>query len=396
MRASVVVVSWNGRELLQALLPELRAAVEPGGAEIVVVDNGSSDGSLEWIRREHAAVRLVASPTNVGFARGANLGAQAASGELLVLLNNDALPAPGWLAQITAPLEEGVADVVGGKILDAGGAHVDFGEGLLTFDGHAFQRASGTPVALDPFTTRRRSLFACGGNMALGRELFLELGGFDEDYFAYFEDVDLGWRANLWGKTVLLVPDAVVKHRGAGTSGRLDPFDRGFLFEVNAFQTAVKNLDDVQLRDYLPSILLTLLSRLQSLTVRLADGEGLLGSYPFSREGYRPTSAASGWLGRMLGGTAPTLELQHPHSLSYARSVEYILTHLDRILEKRQRVQARRVVDGADVLKLLEVAAVPTYPGDEQLFATAFFRYLLPADVRLRRLAEVQSSSAYS
>jgi GT2 family glycosyltransferase len=361
---------------------------------VVVVDNGSTDGSVAFVREAHPQVKVVPCSVNGGFARGVNAGARAATGDALVLLNNDAAPSPGWLAALLGPIDDGTADVVGGKILDWEGKHLQFGQGVLTFDGHAFQDQMGLGTEADPFRERRRSLFACGGNMAVRRSLFLELGGFDEDFFAYFEDVDFGWRACLAGHRVILEPAAVVRHRGAATSSRLDPFDRGFLFEVNAFQTAVKNLGDEELRSYLPAILLTLLSRLQSLTVRLADDDGQLSVYPFGPEGYRPSPGGPGLVGRLLGASHG-LRVTHPHGLSYARSVEYILTHLDAILAKRQAIQSLRRVPDGEILSLVEVAAVPTYPGDEELFRSAFFRYLLPKGVTSRTMASIQHSSPY-
>ena len=392
MRASVVVVTWNGREHLQTLLPALRPLVP--AHEVVVVDNGSHDGTGEFVANSYPDFTLVRNDHNAGFAAGVNRGVEAADGDVAVFLNNDAVPLPNWLEELILPIESGEAEVCGGRILDWEGKTLSFGEGLLTFDGHAFQKNVGAAVSEMPLPDPQYSLFASGGNMAVRRDRFLELGGFDPDYFAYFEDVDFGWRANLAGDRVLLIPGGVVRHQGAGTSGRLDPFDRGFLFEVNAFQTVVKNLGEAELKEFLPAVLLTLLSRLQSLTVRLADESGLLDRFPFSPEGYRPSRTGGGMLSR-LAGRRETLELTHPHSISYARSIQYILENLDRILEKRRSVQALRRVECSDVLSRIEVAAVPTYPGDEQLFQTAFFRYVRPALVTDRTLDDIQNASPY-
>lgn len=394
--ATVVVVTWDGREHLEALLPALLALDAPaGGLEIVVVDNGSTDGTDGLLARHQDRLRVVRNGHNAGFARAVNQGVDAARGEIVALLNNDAVPDRAWLLELIAPIAGGEADVVGGRILDWEGGRLQFDEGVLTFDGHAFQKNEGMPLASTAggdSASPRRVLFTCGGNMAARRSVFQEVGGFDADYFAYFEDVDFGWRANLAGFRVVQTSGAMVRHRGAGTSSRLDPFDRGFLFEVNAFQTAIKNLGEDELRDYLPAILLTLLSRMHSVVLRTSDRDARLRHVPFGPEGYEP-DPLPGPIARLLG--ARGLEIAHPHALSYGRVVEYLLSHLDRIFEKRQIVQRMRKVSCAEVLKLCEIVVVPTYPGDEELFDSAFFRYLAPAGIAYRRLKEIQYSSSY-
>ncbi len=390
--ASIIVVSWNGRRRLESLLPVLRELHERLDLEVVVVVNGSRDGSRALLSREPWVTRIEL-PRNVGFAAGVNRGAEAARGDVLLLLNDDAHPVGNWVEELCAPISSGEAGIVGGRILDQTGETVQFLEGILTFDGHAFQRGSGMPVSAIPESAEAKpSLFACGGNMAVSRDLFLELGGFDDDYFAYFEDVDLGWRASLAGHRVLLVAGGTVHHEGAATSGRLDPFDRGFLFEVNAFKTVVKNMDETMLRDYLPIILLTLLSRLHELTSRLSDRDGILKHRLFGKRGYRP-SKRSFW-SRLLGGRE-VLQVEHPHAISYCRSIEQILSGLDDLLKKRMSVQVRRKVSDRELFERIQVAVVPTYPGDAELFSSAFFRYLQPTGLSHLTLEEIERTSVY-
>ena len=107
--------------------------------------------------------------------------------------------------------------------------------------------------------------FACGGNLLVRRASFLAAGGFDESYFAYLEDVDLGWRLWSGGERIVFAPGAVVHHRSSATSDLLGLYNRGFLFERNAYLTAYKNYEDGLWEKILPAVMLTLLSRTQAL-----------------------------------------------------------------------------------------------------------------------------------
>ncbi len=116
----------------------------------------------------------------------------------------------------------------------------------LTFDGHAFQNGFRYPLgSRDEPNAGDEILFACGGNMISRRETLMELGGFDDDYFAYLEDVDFGWRTWIAGGRVLFEPRATVRHASSTTSNRLGDFERGVLFERNALQTAIKNYENI-------------------------------------------------------------------------------------------------------------------------------------------------------
>src|SRR5205085_3947359 len=135
---------------------------------------------------------------------------------------------------------------VGGKIVDLSGELIDFIGGALTFDGHAFQNGFRYPAGSRPEPAAGTEiLFACGGNMISRRAALLERGGFDDDYFAYLEDVDFGWRTWLSGGRALFEPRAVVRHASSATSNRLGGFERGVLFERNALQTVSKGPGDL-------------------------------------------------------------------------------------------------------------------------------------------------------
>ncbi len=415
---TVVVLNYNGRDHLEYCLPSLLELEFPRDRlELLVVDNGSTDGSDEVVARFAPQVELLSAGGNIGFSAGNNLGARQARGRYVAFLNNDTRVSPGWLASLCRTMDGAPnAAAVAGKLLSWDGSRLDFGKGIITFDGHAFQEGAGLPLDRDPHHQVAETFIPCGGNMLVRRELFLELGGFDEDYFAYLEDVDLAWRFWASGHRVLLDPGAVAYHRSEGTSGRMDPFDRGFLFERNAFITAVKNLDQEYFPRVFPAVLLTLINRTMCLGPRLADREGLLGRYPFTSEGYtgdlgaartnsgqkpgprrggrlRDMAARIGrWLLPEQEDRRSALTMDHPHSISQLRAVHYVLENLDAILEKRRLVQAKRRVADRTIFGRFPLHLVPTYPGDAELFQTRFFQWLLTVETQWKSLEEIQHS----
>ncbi|HET7294264.1 MAG TPA: glycosyltransferase family 2 protein, partial [Vicinamibacteria bacterium] len=261
-RLSVVIPTWDGRRLLEACLRGLRAQTLPADAyEIVVVDNGSEDGTEAWLHAAHPDVVVLRSPENLGFAEATNRGAAAARGERLVLLNNDAVPAPPFLEALerTAAGPAPAAAAVAGRILDADGRAVEFGGSELGGFGFGFQRSS-WQRGFEECEDGGELPFACGGAMLIGRAEFLALGGFDPDYFAYYEDVDLGWRLWLAGRRVVYARGAEVRHERHGTGRRFSDRWRHFHWYKNALQTLVKNAEDA----YLPRLFPVALALLQS------------------------------------------------------------------------------------------------------------------------------------
>jgi GT2 family glycosyltransferase len=217
--ASIVVLNWNGRHFLRELLPSLRTAVErcPGDHEVIVVDNGSDDGSADWAAAEHPWARLVRLPENRHFIRGNAAGAAAATRDILVFLNNDMRVEPDWLSALLAPF--GPADLfattsrieMAPPRTETGwtGAFVRHGEvRFVQREGHP-----GPPVP---------ALWAGGGSSAFDRRKYDALGGFETLYEpCYVEDVSLSWQAWRRGWRCLYVHDSVVHHAHCGSTARL-------------------------------------------------------------------------------------------------------------------------------------------------------------------------------
>jgi GT2 family glycosyltransferase len=259
---SVVIVNYRGADDTCTALASLRDLRWPRDRlEVIVVDNGSGDGSVERITEEHPDVRVLALEENGGFAAGCNAGAQAASGQYLAFLNNDARPDPGWISAAVDVLDrDGSIACVASKVLDWDGELVDFVDAGLGFYGHGFKIHAGERD--DPAYDREADvLFATGAAMVARASTFRAVGGFDERYFLFFEDVDLGWRFWLLGSRVRYVPASLVFHRHHRTVGALDPAEEEFLLERNALYTIFKNYDDHNLNRALAGALLLAVRR---------------------------------------------------------------------------------------------------------------------------------------
>lgn len=217
---SVVVPSWNGEQLLGRCLESLRRQTA-AAAEVIVVDNGSTDGSPAMIARSFPEVRLIRLGRNRGFAAAVNAGIRASQTELVALLNNDAEAEPGWLAALVDALRGERVGMVASKILDAADPGRIEGIGLeVDPEGNPRQIGRGEPDG--PVFSSPREVFGPIGAAALYRRTLLdEVGLFDEDFFAYLEDVDLAWRARRAGWRCMYAPAAVVLHRRGSTARRI-------------------------------------------------------------------------------------------------------------------------------------------------------------------------------
>ena len=349
------------------------------GAAITVVDNGSTDGSIGAIRRRFPDVRLLPLGANRGFTGGIAAALARCTARNVVFLNNDALPEPGWLAALVEAIERAPDDVVsvGGKIIDLSGEMIDFIGGVLTFDGHAFQDGFRYPVGTrDEPAAGAEILFACGGNMISRREALVARGGFDDDYFAYLEDVDFGWRTWIAGGRVLFEPRALVRHASSATSNRLGDFERGVLFERNALQTLLKNAE--ALREMAGAALFAYLHRLHRYTTTRNAGAGGL-----AREPYTATKRRRAGLftraRRRLFGRQPLAAIDDPLTATQFRALHWIMQHADAIARKRAAVQTSRTRSDREIFARFPLHVVPTYPGDDALMQSALFRELLPS-----------------
>ncbi|MGB0332223.1 MAG: glycosyltransferase family 2 protein [Planctomycetota bacterium] len=259
-RVSIVILNWNGRHHLEPCFSTLRRLDYPEDRfEVVLVDNGSDDGSQQEVRSKHSWVKLVENDRNVGFSAGCNQGSRIASEgdldpEVLVFLNNDIHVDEGFLRELVAPVVRKEAVASSARMMSWDGKVLNSAAGGMNFHGIGIQRGY-LAAPHEKYDQPRKTLFACGGAMAMDRETYFEVGGFDEEFFAYYEDVDLGWRTWVHGHEVRYAPSAVCYHHHSSTSGRV-PLERLRLLQIRNPQLAcVKNYDDDNLRRVLPAML---------------------------------------------------------------------------------------------------------------------------------------------
>ncbi|MGH3824375.1 MAG: glycosyltransferase family 2 protein, partial [Pseudonocardiaceae bacterium] len=267
-KVSVVVVNYCGAEHTVTCLRALRDELDwPTDAlELICVDNASGDGSSARIASAVPQARLIRSATNTGFAGGCNLGVSRATGEVVGFLNSDARPHRGWVRAAVETLSQDPAiAAVASKVLDWDGTRIDFVDGGLTWYGMGYKPHVGAP---DDGThdLARDVLFGTGAALFVRRSLFEQLGGFDERFFMFGEDVDLGWRLNLRGYRVRYQPHSIAYHRHHASLRGADPARETYLLERNALAALYKNVSDETLTTALPAAL--------ALTIRRATARG--------------------------------------------------------------------------------------------------------------------------
>lgn len=217
MSVTVVVLNWNGAHLLPSCLDAvLRQDPAP---QVWVVDNASADGSAALVRERYPQVRLLETGSNLGFAGGNNVALRQVATPYVALLNNDAVPAPGWLARLMAVLDArpDVAAVTG-KVLLAGSGRVNSAGGDVDRLGHGRDRGFDAPD--DGRWSAPAEVFYAPATACLYRTAAVrDVGLLDDDFFLYYEDVDLSWRLRLAGWSVRYEPGAVVDHHHSATAG---------------------------------------------------------------------------------------------------------------------------------------------------------------------------------
>jgi GT2 family glycosyltransferase len=217
---TVAVLSYDGRHLLEVILPSL-ARQSFRDFEVVVVDNGSRDDSVTWLREHWPEVEVVALPVNVGVTPALNVCARVGRGELVGMLNNDVELDPDFLAQLVASLRtHPEAGWAGPKLLDYYQREIIDGAGdIFTWTAKG-ERRGHSQHDRGQYDAPRGIFGACGGAALYRRDVLEAVGPFDEDFFAFYEDVDWNLRAQLAGFSCRYVPTAVAYHMGSATIGR--------------------------------------------------------------------------------------------------------------------------------------------------------------------------------
>ena len=270
IHSTIVIPNYNGMAYIEPCLASL--AGEP--AHIIVVDNGSTDGSRELVRERFPQAELVCLPENQGFSRAVNIGIERSKTTYVILLNNDTRVEPGFVRALEKPLNAH-PNVFSGSA-QMRNMHrpelIDDAGDLYCALGWAFARGKDRPAA--DYNRRCRIFAACGGAAIYRRGMFREVGMFDVRHFAYLEDIDLGYRARICGYNNLYIPEAVVYHAGSGASGsRYNKF-KVDLTSRNSVYLIYKNMPA-------PQIVLNLPFLLAGFAVKAVffAGKGLGGTY---------------------------------------------------------------------------------------------------------------------
>lgn len=308
-------MNYNGRALLEpclrATLPQARAL----GAEVILVDNGSSDGSAQLVGREFPGVVLVCNERNEGFAGGANDGVRAARSDSVVLLNNDAVPEDGWLETLLGALRPDDVAVAGSVVDEARYPEAySLGTGTISVIGHPIPSVLSDPAT--PF-------YATGTALAFKRALFPE--PFDPLFFAYYEDTLLSWRARLRGYRVVRAVSSRVRHLG-GATARRQPNQTVFYWERNKVLTLLLCYESATLVRLLPLYFFDGIAR-------VAEDLWLVARHHSSRP----------------DGLAGVL---HRYVL-VLRAVAWLVLHSSDVASRRRSIQSERRLSDASITPLL-------------------------------------------
>jgi GT2 family glycosyltransferase/glycosyltransferase involved in cell wall biosynthesis len=259
---SVVLVNYKGADDTITCLRSFEQVDWPADAlELIVVDNDSGGDDVERIRREVPRAVVIEAGENSGFAGGCNTGVRHARGEVVGFINNDARPAPDWIRAAVETLgrDRSVA-AVASKVLDWDGTHIDYVDGSLTWFGMGYKREVERPDTGE-WETPRDVLFGTGAAMFVRKDIYESVGGFDERFFMFYEDVDLGWRLNLLGWRVRYEPASVAFHKHHASMNKFGSYRETFLLERNALFSMIKNYGDEALARTLAPALLLAVSR---------------------------------------------------------------------------------------------------------------------------------------
>ena len=246
---AVVILNWNGKRLMEEFLPSVATLSQ--GADVIVADNGSTDGSVEWLKENYPLVRILAFEENHGFAGGYNLAIKTLEEyKYIVLLNSDVEVTENWIAPLkeymhanpdVAACQPKLKSYSNKEMFEYAGA----AGGFVDKYGYPFCRGrvfDTTEKDSGQYDGAPKDIFwATGAALMITRESYLAVGGLDPDFFAHMEEIDLCWRLHLQGKRVVVVPESTAYHLGGGTLAAGNPRKTYLNFRNNLFML-YKNL----------------------------------------------------------------------------------------------------------------------------------------------------------
>lgn len=361
---SVVLVNFRGADdTIEAVQHLIGGRWPRERLDVIVVENGSGDDSLHRLRAEfegNDSVTIIESESNVGFTGGSNLGARHARGSIIAFLNNDARPEADWIPAALAEFSVSPhVAAVASKVLDFDGAAIDFVGSGLTWFGMGYKEHV-TEIDTGAYDEPRDILFGTGSALFVRREQFEELGGFDEDLFMFYDDVDLGWRLNLRGHRVRFAPGSVVRHKHHGSMSSFGAHREMYLLERNALMLLFKNLSDANLASFLPAAL------------------ALVSRRAVSKSGVDPESFDL----RNLGNDADEMSTEmsiSKQAVAGLLAVDRFVAELPSLVAKRESVQESRRRDDQQLFPLFGDAFLPLH--DSPAFLDGYERVVNAFDI---------------
>jgi hypothetical protein len=364
---SVILVNFKGADDTIEAINHLNGIDWPDAQlEIIVVENASGDDSEALLRAAHPTVRIVVSPKNVGFAGGCNLGVARSTGEFLAFLNNDAKPERGWIRAAVARFAQSPSiGAVASKVVDWEGHNVDFVDAALTWFGMGYK-----PLTAEPLPARETPshdvLFGTGSAMFVRRSVFDDLGGFDERFFMFFEDVDFGWRLNLLGWRYVYEPNSIAFHKHHASMSGFGSFKETYLLERNALFALYKNLGAESLTEALPAAM--------ALTVRRGVAKGRLDSTALD-------------IRKKSDDSEPEMSVSKESAASLF-AIDQFVEALPNLKKSRDLVQSSRLVSDSRIWRLFGLTDAPSFQNDYYLagyenIVTAFDVTEAPSSTRV-------------
>jgi len=251
MNIFVVVLNWNGKEFLQQCIESLLDQTLIN--KIIVVDNGSTDESINIIESKNLRLKIIRNDRNLGFSGGVNKGieyAMESGADFVALLNNDAIADKNWLKELVKAAAETEAGIITSRLKKIHSENLDSSGEFYSIFGLPFPRGRGKKDT-NQFDNDTTIFGASGGASLYSVKMLREIGLFDEDYFAYFEDVDISFRAQLAGWKIFYAPKAVAYHHIGGTSSKINGFAT-YQTAKNFWYVYTKNMPDYLYFKYLP------------------------------------------------------------------------------------------------------------------------------------------------
>lgn len=306
--ASVVVLNWNGKAIIE---PCLKALLKQSysNLELIIVDNGSTDGSADFLKQKYPQFKLIVNEKNLFFSGGVNVGIKAAKGKYTALLNNDAEPNPNWISDIMSVMEAdeniGITAPKSLKTATRNGKHLIDTAGDFMSKWGIFSPRGRDEIDNGQYDKAEEVFSACAGMAVYRSELFNKIGYFDEWFKAYYEDSDIGFRARLAGYKVWYQPSAVVYHQVGATNDYQSPLVR---------YNSIKNIAALYYKDMPAKLFFKYLPRFLVIEALLFAGA---------------VKAGAGW---------------HAIKANFA-----FLGHLPTVLIQRHEIQKNRKVSSAEV-----------------------------------------------